>query len=118
LIGTATEFSPTPGIVKLAGSHATDAFACSSEALDTYLKRHALMNQSAGAAQIYAAVIGERVVGYYSLSAASVEYAGTPARLRKGLARHPIPVVLLGRLAVDRAWQGKGLGAALLADAL
>jgi GNAT superfamily N-acetyltransferase len=58
------------------------------------------------------------VVGYYGLSAASLEYADAPERLHKGLARHPIPVILLARLAVDRAWQGRGLGAALLLGAL
>ena len=107
-----------PEIVKLAKSHATDAFECGAEPLDIYLRRYALVNQSAGAAQTYVAVTGEHVAGYYSLSAASVEYADSPERLRKGLARHPIPVMLLARLAVDRTWQGKGLGAALLADAL
>jgi GNAT superfamily N-acetyltransferase len=58
------------------------------------------------------------VVGYYSLTTASVENADAPERLRKGLARHAIPVILLARLAVDHAWRGKGLGAALLLDAL
>jgi GNAT superfamily N-acetyltransferase len=107
-----------PEIVKLAKSHGVDAFECGAEPLDAYLQRYALLNQGAGAAQTYVAVAGGRVVGYYSLSAASVEYADTPQRLRKGLARHPVPVMLLGRLAVDRTWQGRGLGAALLLDAL
>jgi GNAT superfamily N-acetyltransferase len=107
-----------PQITKLAKSHSVDAFDCGAEPLDTYLKRHALGNQSAGAAQTYVAVTRERVVGYYSLSAASVEYGDAPERLRKGLARHPVPVMLLARLAVDRSWQGRGLGAALLLDAL
>ncbi len=58
------------------------------------------------------------MVGYYALAAASVERAQAPARVSKGLDRHPIPVILLTRLAVDRTQQGKGLGAALLKDAL
>lgn len=107
-----------PRITKLAKNHALDAFDCGAEPLNTYLKRHALGNQSAGAAQTYVATIEERVIGYYSLSAASIEYADAPERLRKGLARHPVPVMLLARLAVDHTWQGKGLGAALLLDAL
>jgi GNAT superfamily N-acetyltransferase len=107
-----------PQIEKLAKGHAVEAFDCGAEPLNTFLKRFALSNQSAGAAQTYVATNGERVIGYYSLSAASVEYAEAPERLRKGLARHPIPVILLARLAVDHTWQGKGLGAALLLDAL
>jgi predicted N-acetyltransferase YhbS len=61
---------------------------------------------------------GGRVVGYYALAAGSVEREHAPERVKKGLARHPIPVILLARLAVDRGEQGKGLGAALLKDAL
>ena len=107
-----------PEIVKLTKGHAIETFESGTEALDVYLRRYALSNQNAGAAQTYIAVADARVVGYYSLSAASVEYAEAPQRLRKGLARHPVPVMLLARLAVDRAWQGRGLGAALLLDAL
>ena len=75
-------------------------------------------NQSAGGAQTYAAVLNGIVVGYYSLSTASVEYDQAPERAKKGMARHPIPVILIARLAVDHTRQGKGLGAALLLDAL
>jgi len=107
-----------PEIVKLTKGHAIETFESGTEALDVYLRRYALSNQNAGAAQTYIAVADARVVGYYSLSAASIEYADAPQRLRKGLARHPVPVMLLARLAVDRAWQGRGLGAALLLDAL
>lgn len=112
------EPAPEPRIEKLARSHAVDIFDCGAEVLDIYLKRFALGNQSAGAAQTYVAIAGDRVVGYYSLTSASVEHAVSPERLRKGLARHPVPVILLARLAVDRTWQGRGLGAALLLDAL
>jgi GNAT superfamily N-acetyltransferase len=105
-------------IEKLAKAHAVESFDCAAEPLNAYLRRFALTNQNAGAAQTYVAVTGEHIVGYYSLSTAQVEYAEAPEPLRKGLARHPVPVVLLARLAVDRTWQGKGLGAALLADAL
>jgi GNAT superfamily N-acetyltransferase len=115
---TSGEADIKPEIVKLTKSHAIAAFECGAEPLNVYLQRYALLNQSAGAAQTYVAVTDGRVVGYYSLSAASVEYADTPQRLRKGLARHPVPVMLLARLAVDHTWQGKGIGAALLLDAL
>lgn len=107
-----------PQIVKLDKSLATEVFNCGSAPLNFYLKRHAFVNQSAGGAQTYAAVIDDRVIGYYSLSTASVEYEAATERMKRGLAHHPIPVILIARLAVDREWQGKGLGAALLLDAL
>ena len=115
---TADDPPSKPRVEKLARSHVVDNFDCGAEPLNTYLRRFALGNQSAGAAQTYVAALDGRVVGYHSLSTASVEYAQAPERLRKGLARHPVPVILLARLAVDRTWQGKGLGAALLRDAL
>jgi GNAT superfamily N-acetyltransferase len=104
----------TPRIEKLDPRHILDGFNCGTEPLNTYLRRFALASQSAGAAQTYVAAINEAAVGCYSLSTGSVQYDGAPQRTRKGLARHPIPIVLLARLAVDKAWQGKGLGAALL----
>lgn len=108
----------TPRLEPLTGRHDLSGFECGTDALDTYLKRFALSSQSAGAARTYVAAEGGRVVGYYSLTTAQVDYDGAPERLRKGLARHPVPVILLARLAVDRTWQGRGLGAALLRDAL
>jgi GNAT superfamily N-acetyltransferase len=107
-----------PQVFKLDRTHAIDAFNCGSAPLNIYLQRYALANQGAGAAQTYAALLDGAVIGYYSLSTASVEYDQAPDRAKKGLARHPIPVILIARLAVDHTWQGKGLGAALLLDAL
>ncbi len=107
-----------PEIAKLSKSHVTAVFNCGAAPLNVYLQRFALANQGAGGAQTYVAALGENVVGYYSLSTASVEYAEAPERAKKGLARHPVPVILLARLAVDHTWQGRGLGAALLVDAL
>jgi GNAT superfamily N-acetyltransferase len=86
--------------------------------LDLWLRRHALASHQSGGARVYVAHRGDRVVGYYAVAAASVERAMTPGRVSKGMPRHPIPVILLARLAVDRREQGKGLGAALLKDAL
>jgi GNAT superfamily N-acetyltransferase len=63
-------------------------------------------------------VLNGEVIGYYSLSTASVEYEQAPERAKKALARHPVPVILIARLAADHTWQGRGLGAALLLDAL
>ncbi|MCV0351612.1 MAG: GNAT family N-acetyltransferase [Nitratireductor sp.] len=106
-------------VQKLDASHDVDAFNSGKEPLDRFLQRHALVNQKAGSAQTYVVCRGEqRVVGYYSLAVGAVEHADAPGRVGKGLARHPIPVMLLARLAIDRSEQGKGLGKALLKDAL
>ena len=113
-----SELAERPRVEKLTNRHAVEAFDCGSEPLNRYLRQFALPNQSAGGAQTYVASLGGSVIGYYSLSTGSVEYDQAPARTRKGLARHPIPLIILARLAVDRAWQGHGLAAALLRDAL
>jgi len=106
-------------VKKLDASHDLDAFNSGKEPLDRFLQRHALVNQKAGSAQTYVVCREEqRVVGYYSLAVGAVEHADAPGRVSKGLARHPIPVMLLARLAIDRSEQGKGLGKALLKDAL
>jgi GNAT superfamily N-acetyltransferase len=82
------------------------------------LQRYAWNNQKANSAQTYIACAGPVIAGYYSLSVAGVDYASAPDRVVKGLAKHPVPVMLLARLAVDRGFQGQGLGTALLKDAL
>ena len=106
-------------VKKLDASHDVDAFDSGKEPLDRFLQRHALINQKAGSAQTYVVCHGEqRVVGYYSLAVGAVEHADAPGRVGKGLARHPIPVMLLARLAIDRSEHRKGLGKALLKDAL
>ncbi len=106
-------------IEKLNAAHEVDAFDCGKEPLNRFVQRFAFSNQRAGSAQTYVVCRGERrVVGYYSLAVGAVEPADAPARVSKGLARHPIPVMLLARLAIDRTEQGRGLGRALLKDAL
>ena len=75
-------------------------------------------NQQAGASQTYLALADKEIVGYYTLVVGQVEYTDAPARLTKGLARHPVPIMLLARLAVSKSWQGKKLGAGLLKDAM
>jgi GNAT superfamily N-acetyltransferase len=106
--------SPAP----LDSSHDFSAFNCQSPALNDYLKNFALQNQGNQSARTYVATRGHRVVGYYTLSAGSVRREETPARVAKGLAAHPVPVILLARLAVDETEMGHGLGAGLLKDAL
>lgn len=105
-------------IEKLRAAHDLDAFDCGKEPLNRFLKRHALASQQAESAQTYVVTHGSAVVGYYSLAAGSVSHETATGRIKQGLARHPIPVILLARLAVDRHWTGQGLGSALLKDAL
>lgn len=105
-------------IRKLAMADPVDAFNCGQADLDRYLQRHAWSKQKANSAQTYVACAGSEIAGYYSLSVAGVEHAGTPERIGKGLARHPVPVMLLARLAVALRYQRQGLGTALLKDAL
>ncbi len=99
-------------------SHALDDFDCGSEALNRFLARYALQNQQAGASRTYVALAGEVVAGYYTLVVGQVEYAAATERLKKGLAQHPVPIMLLARLAIAISWQSKGLGAGLLKDAM
>lgn len=103
---------------KLSASDAVDAFDCGHPALNQFLQRYALISQKANSAQTYVCCINSQVVGYYSLVVGSVNPESAPSRVMKGLARHPVPVMILARLAVDQAQQGKGLGQALLKDAL
>jgi predicted N-acetyltransferase YhbS len=109
---------PLSSPVPLEASHDLSAFDCGASALNEYLKKYALVNHQNQSARTYVARRGEAVVGYYTLAAGSVRREETPPRVAKGLARHPVPVVLLARLAVDRSEQGRGIGAGLLRDAL
>ncbi len=108
----------SPRIEKLERGHAIDAFDCGREALNRFLIRYALQNQKAGASQTYVAVAEQEITAYHTLVVGQVEYQDAPERLTKGLAHHPVPIMLLARLAVSISWQGKGLGAGLLKDAM
>lgn len=105
-------------IRKLGATDQVDDFDCGHPALNLFLQRHALNNQRASSAQTYVCCDGGRVLGFYSLTVGSVDHEDAPERVVKGLARHPVPIMLLARLAVDRSCQGRGMGAALLKDAL
>lgn len=105
-------------IQKLDRTHIVEAFDCGQEDLNRYIVRFALNNQAAGGAQTYVAITDNQVIGYYSLAVGAVAHSQAPTRMVKGLARHPVPVMLLARLAVENGVKGRGLGAALLRDAL
>jgi GNAT superfamily N-acetyltransferase len=105
-------------IHKLSETDGVESFDCSQPSLNQFLQRYALVNQKAGSAQTYVCCKDSNVVGYYSLAVGSVSPKKAPKRVIKGLARHPVPVILLGRLAVDKSHQNNGLGRSLLRDAL
>ena len=105
-------------IEKLTKQHSVDDFDCGEDALNRFLSRFALPNQQASASQTYIGLADDTIVGFYTLVVGEVAYDDAPERLKKGLARHPVPLMLLARLAVSQVWQGKGIGSGLLKDAM
>ncbi|MGA2793841.1 MAG: GNAT family N-acetyltransferase [Roseiarcus sp.] len=101
----------------IAKRHDRAAFDCGDADLNLYLQRFARQNHESGGAKCFLAAPSDaptRILGFYTLSPASIEFARTPALAKKGLARYDVPVFRLGRLAVDKTVQGRGLGGALL----
>ncbi|MFC4534026.1 GNAT family N-acetyltransferase [Sphaerisporangium dianthi] len=103
---------------KLTAQDSVDEFSCNQPDLDDWLKKYAWVSQQAGMATVFVTLQDVRVMGYYALATGGVERAQAPGRIARGLPAHPIPVILLARLAVDSSAQNKGLGRALLRDAL
>jgi GNAT superfamily N-acetyltransferase len=101
----------------LGAAHELDLFDSSHDSLDEWLRRRARSNQVSGASRAYVVSEGARVVGYYCLSSGALAVADAPGAIKRNMP-DPIPMAVLGRLAIDRSWQGKGLGAALLQDAV
>jgi predicted N-acetyltransferase YhbS len=109
---------PSP-VVALTEQYIREEFDCGKhKSLSEWLKRHSLEAERVRSARTYITHRENRVVGYYSLCAASVSKEEASARVAKYQPGYPIPVILLARLAVDKSYQGKGLGSALLKDAL
>ena len=102
---------------RLNEDHLTDNFASGAPTLDTWLKRKAADNQASGASRTYVLCRGQRVVGFYALAAGSVSHDLAPRKLKQNMP-DPVPVIVLGRLAIDASEQGNGLGRALLRDAV
>jgi GNAT superfamily N-acetyltransferase len=103
---------------KLVGSDAVESFDCGQPALNQFLQRFALINQKSNSAQTYVSCHSATVLGFYSLAVGSVGPVKAAPRVVKGIPLHPVPVMILARLAVDLQHQGAGLGKALLKDAL
>ncbi len=100
----------------LAEHHDVELFASGVESLDQWLKRRALKNQATGASRTFVACDGRRVLAYYALASSVVAISAAPGRFRRNMP-DPVPVVVLGRLAVDQSHHGKGFGRALVRDA-
>jgi len=95
----------------------TSGFTCGDEELDAWLHRHALMNERSGMSRTYVSKSGGDIAGFYALSTGGISHEEAADRLKKGVPRHAIPVIILTRMGVDLREQGKGLGAGLLTDA-
>lgn len=102
--------------VPLADHHELSSFISGEPQLDDWLRRRARANQVTGASRTFVACDESRVVAYYALTSGAIKAAEAPGRLRRNMPS-PIPVAVLGRLAIDRDWQGRGLGRALVRDA-
>ncbi len=101
----------------LTARHDVAGFDSGVAALDDWLKRHALENEQSGGSRTYVACVGRRVVGYYALATGGVARGTATGRVRRNMP-DPVPVMVLGRLAVDRAYQARGIGEGLLRDAI
>jgi GNAT superfamily N-acetyltransferase len=104
-------------IEKLDRRHAVEQFDCGEESLNRFLIQFAYSSQQAHASKTYVGLADNDIIGFYTLVVGEVSYDAAPERLKKGLARHPVPLPLAW-LAVSRTWQRKGVGAGLLKDAM
>lgn len=102
---------------KLNYSHLIDKFDSGENQLNEWLKKLALKNDLEGASRTYVVCVGKEVIGYYCLANGAVAQTTATGRIRRDMP-DPILVMVIGRLAVDRRWQGKGIGRALLRDAI
>ncbi|WP_420267144.1 GNAT family N-acetyltransferase [Candidatus Magnetominusculus dajiuhuensis] len=111
-----TAFVLTPPL-PISAAHVLDGFECGEPSLDEWLKKRALKNHASGASRCFVICHGADVIGYYSLSAGAIRYESVTKAMRRNMP-DPLPVLLLGRLAIDRRYHNQGLGRALLRDAM
>lgn len=102
----------------LSGSHRLEDFDCGKPPLNEWLIRHARQAQASGSARTIVVPAGARVAGYFSLTVGQIDALEAPERIRKGMGRYPIPVVILARLAVSVSNQGRGVGRGMLQEAI
>ena len=102
---------------RLSANHDLTQFSCGESSLDHWLKSRALQNEESGASRTYVVCAGGCVVGYYAIAAGAVAHTEAATRVKRNMP-DPVPVILIGRLAVDSRFQGQSLGADLLRDAV
>ena len=102
---------------KLRADHNLSPFECGEPSLDSWLHRRALHNEESGASRTYVVCVGHEVVGYYALAVGAVTHVEAPSRVRRNMP-DPVPVMIIGRLAVHKNYQGRKIGPALLRDAV
>ncbi len=100
----------------LHAGHILTSFCCGVDSMDNWLKQRAIKNQLSGASRTFVCCDDANVMAYYSLASSAVVTNNAPGRFRRNMP-DPIPVVVLGRLAVDKSLHGQGLGRALIRDA-
>jgi len=102
---------------RLSTAHDLSQFDCGEPALDEWLRKRAQQNDESGASRTYVVCVRKQVVGYYALAVGAVAHVAAPGRIRRNMP-DPVPVMVIGRLAVDRTMQGQAIGPALLRDAV
>jgi predicted N-acetyltransferase YhbS len=102
---------------KVSEAHDLSEFDCGEPVLNDWLRRRALQNEASGASRTYVVCAGKRVMGYYTLAVGAVTHAEVPGRIKRNMP-DPVPVMVLGRLAVDQSVQGRHIGGGLLRDAV
>ena len=116
-MGAVRKSAAISGPVPLAEAHRLDSFRCGKPELEFWLKQRARKNQLEAASRTFVVCAGNEVVGYYALCAGAVLHETVPGNVRRNMPE-PIPVAVLGRLAVHSDWNGQGVGAGLLKDAV
>ena len=102
---------------KLTSHHDLAQFQCGESTLDDWLRKRALQNEQSGASRTYVVCMGKKVVGYYALAVGAVAHTDAPGRIKRNMP-DPVPVMIIGRLAIDQSLHGQGIGQALLRDAV
>jgi GNAT superfamily N-acetyltransferase len=102
---------------KISPNHELTQFQSGEPALDDWLRKRAMQNEETGASRTYVVCTGKRVVGYYALATGAIAHIAAPGRVRRNMP-DPVPVMVIGRLAVDQTMQGEAIGPALLRDAI
>jgi GNAT superfamily N-acetyltransferase len=108
------------GITSLApisDRHVVSGFDCGQSSLDDWLKKRAVKNESTGASRTFVVCDDNTVIGYYTLAVGAVTREEASGKIRRNMPE-PIPVMILGRLAVDQPWQGRKIGVGMLKDAI